>query len=181
MTEQTNCITELLPQRALERAAYLDAYLAEHKKPIGPLHGLPISVKEHIGMKGLDWNGGFVSWVGKVAKDDAHILSILWSAGCVFYVRSTQPQSLMHLETSSNLYGYVEEVRDAGEECCAGLIRDTGSPRILSIRHSQLVVLLVEKVLLLGFEEVAWALEQTLEGQFEVLLRTLVCLPYLGC
>jgi Asp-tRNA(Asn)/Glu-tRNA(Gln) amidotransferase A subunit family amidase len=111
MTEQTNCITELLPQRALERAAYLDAYLAEHKKPIGPLHGLPISVKEHIGMKGLDWNGGFVSWVGKVAKDDAHILSVLWSAGCVFYVRSTQPQSLMHLETSSNLYGYVEEVR----------------------------------------------------------------------
>jgi len=34
---------------------------------------------------------------------------------------------------------------------------------------------------LLGFEGVAWALEQTLEGQFEVLLRTLVCLPYLGC
>lgn len=132
-------------------------------------------------MKGLDWNGGFVSWVGKVAKDDAHILSILWSAGGVFYVRSTQPQSLMHLETSSNLYGYAEEVRDAGEECCAGLIRDTGSPRILSIWHSQLVVLLVEKVLLLGFKGVAWALGQILEGQFEVLLRTMVYLPYLGC
>ncbi|KAE9367152.1 amidase [Stipitochalara longipes BDJ] len=101
----TNCITELLPQRALERAAYLDSYLAEHKKPLGPLHGLPISVKEHIGMKGLDLNGGFVAWVGKVAKKDAHILRILWEAGAVFYVRSTQPQSLMHLETSSNLYG----------------------------------------------------------------------------
>jgi len=35
------------------------------------------------------------------------------------------------------------------------------------------VVLLVEKVLLLGFEGVAWALGQTLEGQFEVLLRTM--------
>jgi amidase len=72
-------------------------------------------VKEHIGMKGLDWNGGFVAWVGRVAEDDAHILSILWAAGCVFYVRSTQPQSLMHLETSSNLYGYVEERRESEE------------------------------------------------------------------
>jgi len=103
--QQTNCVTELLPTRALERAAYLDAYLKEHKKPIGPFHGIPISVKEHIGMKGLDFNAGFVGWVGRVAKKDAHILSILWAAGAVFYVRTTQPQTLMHLETSSNIYG----------------------------------------------------------------------------
>lgn len=57
-------------------------------------------------MKGLDLNGGFVAWAGRVAESDAHILEILWRAGAVFYVRSTQPQSLMHLETSSNLYGY---------------------------------------------------------------------------
>ncbi|KAH7400268.1 amidase signature domain-containing protein [Cadophora sp. MPI-SDFR-AT-0126] len=101
----TNCITELLPQRALDRAAFLDKYLAEHKKPIGPLHGIPISVKEHVGMKGLDLNAGFVAWVGTVAEEDAHILQILWRAGAVFYARTTQPQSLMHLETSSNLYG----------------------------------------------------------------------------
>ena len=43
----TNCITELLPDRAIERAAQLDAYIQEHGKPMGPLHGLPISVKEH--------------------------------------------------------------------------------------------------------------------------------------
>jgi amidase len=61
-------------------------------------------------MKGLDWNGGFVSWVGRVAERDAHILEILYKAGAVFYVRSTQPQSLMHLETSSSIYGHVEEI-----------------------------------------------------------------------
>lgn len=59
-------------------------------------------------MKGLDLNGGFVAWVGRVAESDAHILEILWRAGAVVYVRSTQPQSLMHLETSSNIYGYGE-------------------------------------------------------------------------
>ena len=58
-------------------------------------------------MKDLDHNAGFVAWVGRIAEDDAHILQILWKAGCVFYVRTTQPQSLMHLETSGNIYGCV--------------------------------------------------------------------------
>ncbi|TVY76144.1 putative amidase [Lachnellula suecica] len=101
----TNCITEALPSRALERAKYLDEYLKTNGKPIGPLHGIPISVKEHISMKGLDINAGFICWVGNTAIEDAHILQILWNAGAVFYVRTTQPQTLMHLETSSNLYG----------------------------------------------------------------------------
>ena len=100
-----NCITEVLPERALKRAAELDEYYATHGKPIGPLHGLPISVKEHIAMKGLDLNAGFISWVGNVATDDGLILKLLWNAGCVFYARTTEPQTLMHLETSSNIYG----------------------------------------------------------------------------
>ena len=101
----TNCITELLPERALARAKFCDEYLAQHKKPIGLLHGLPISVKEHIGMKGLDLNAGFVSWVGRVASADATILKLLWTAGAVFYARTTEPQALMHLETDNNIYG----------------------------------------------------------------------------
>lgn len=101
----TNCVTELLPERALARAKSLDDYLAKNGKPIGPLHGLPISVKEHVGMKDLNLNAGFISWCDRTAPGDALILTLLWNAGAVFYVRTTQPQSLMHLETSSNLYG----------------------------------------------------------------------------
>ena len=100
-----NCITELLPERAIARAKFLDEYLSKHGKPIGPLHGLPISVKEHIAMKDLGLNAGFVSWWDQKAEDDALVLKILWHAGCVFYARTTQPQTLMHLETSNNLYG----------------------------------------------------------------------------
>ncbi|MCJ1375386.1 hypothetical protein MMC20_006621 [Loxospora ochrophaea] len=101
----TNCVTELLPEQALARAKALDDYYAEHKRPMGPLAGLPISVKEHICMKGLGANAGFVSWYNVKSDHSAHILEILWNAGCVFYVRTTEPQTLMHLETSSNLYG----------------------------------------------------------------------------
>ncbi|KAI9660313.1 MAG: hypothetical protein M1821_009663 [Bathelium mastoideum] len=100
-----NCVTELLPVRALSRAEYLDKYLAEHGHPIGPLHGLPISVKEHLGIRGLDLNAAFVSRRGENATQTAHILQILHNAGAIFHARTTEPQTLMHLETSSNLYG----------------------------------------------------------------------------
>lgn len=48
---QTNCCHEFFPELALARAQYLDDYLNEHKKPIGPLHGLPISVKDQVRIK----------------------------------------------------------------------------------------------------------------------------------
>lgn len=100
----TNCVTELLTEQATQRAAFLDEHFSKHG-PIGPLHGLPISVKEHISMKGLDLNIGFISWVGRVGIEDALILKLLWNAGAVFHARTTEPQTLMHLETSSNIYG----------------------------------------------------------------------------
>lgn len=62
-------------------------------------------MKEHVEFKDLGVNVGFVSWWDHKAEDDAHILKILWGAGCIFYARTTEPQTLMHLETSSNLYG----------------------------------------------------------------------------
>ncbi|GAB7355844.1 hypothetical protein MBLNU459_g6506t1 [Dothideomycetes sp. NU459] len=101
----TNCVTELLPERALTRAKFLDEYLAKNGEPIGSLHGLPISVKEHVAMKDLNLNAGFISWCDRTAPADALILTLLWNAGAVFYVRTTQPQTLMHLETSSGIYG----------------------------------------------------------------------------
>lgn len=101
----TNCITELLHDSALERAQYLDSYFQEHRRPLGPLHGLPISVKEHIGIEGLRCTTGYVSHWDTIAKEDAHILQLLRDAGAVFHCRTTIPQTMMHLETDSNLYG----------------------------------------------------------------------------
>jgi amidase len=101
----TNCVTELLPTSALSRAAFLDHYLKEHGHPMGPLHGLPISVKEHVAIQGLSLNGGFVAWHDRIADANAHILDVLLDAGAVLYVRTTEPQTLMHLETDNNLYG----------------------------------------------------------------------------
>ena len=39
---------EFFPEQALEQARELDEYFEKHKKPIGPLHGLPISLKDQF-------------------------------------------------------------------------------------------------------------------------------------
>ncbi|CZR69026.1 related to general amidase [Phialocephala subalpina] len=97
----TNCITELLPEKAIERAKYLDSL----PELAGPLHGLPISIKEHHGMKDALTNGGFVAWIGSEQVGPCSVQEVLWEAGAVFYARTTQPQAVMHLETSTNIYG----------------------------------------------------------------------------
>ncbi|PYI07558.1 amidase [Aspergillus sclerotiicarbonarius CBS 121057] len=103
--ELVNCITELLPDEALQRAQQLDDYFQAHGKPIGPLHGLPISVKEHMAMKDKTHDAGWCAWAERRAEENSHILDILWNAGAVFYARTTQPQALMQLETDNNLTG----------------------------------------------------------------------------
>lgn len=42
---QTNCLTEIFVERALERAKELDDILRDTGKVVGPLHGLPVSLK----------------------------------------------------------------------------------------------------------------------------------------
>ncbi|CAG9981830.1 unnamed protein product [Clonostachys byssicola] len=100
-----NCVTELLPQAALKRAKWLDNYYKEHGRTIGPLHGLPISVKEHISLKGWEVNFSFVARIGTIVDTDGLALKAMCDAGAIPFARTTQPQTLMHLETSSTIYG----------------------------------------------------------------------------
>ncbi|KAB8231082.1 amidase signature domain-containing protein [Aspergillus alliaceus] len=100
-----NFATEFMAEKAIVRARELDAYYKRTGKLVGPLHGVPISVKEHIGIKDLTCNAGYVAWVNDIAPEDALILQCLHKAGAIFHVRTNQPQSLMHLCCSNNLTG----------------------------------------------------------------------------
>lgn len=50
----TTCLTEILFNDAFADAIKLDHILATTGKPVGPLHGLPVSVKDCVGIKGVD-------------------------------------------------------------------------------------------------------------------------------
>ncbi|CAF3762672.1 unnamed protein product, partial [Rotaria magnacalcarata] len=101
----TNCVIEFLDEEAINRAIHLDEEFKRRGGPIGPLHGLPISVKHMVTMRNRRNNAGWMKWIDRIGEDDAIILKILYEAGAIFYVRTTEPQSLMQLECNSPIYG----------------------------------------------------------------------------
>ena len=90
-----NCLTEIFVERALARAAELDDALKKTGKVIGPLHGLPISLKDQLCIKGLETTMGYVSWIGNYAEKNAVLVDILEACGAVPFVRTNVPQTLM--------------------------------------------------------------------------------------
>ncbi|CRG84584.1 hypothetical protein PISL3812_01849 [Talaromyces islandicus] len=101
----TCCLTQWFMEEAVEQAKKLDLYLAENGKTVGPLHGVPISIKDHIPIAGSFSSLGCYSTIVK-DEADSQMVGILRNAGAVFYCKTNQPQTLMHLESDS-IWGRV--------------------------------------------------------------------------
>ncbi|KAH3670675.1 hypothetical protein OGAPHI_001190 [Ogataea philodendri] len=100
-----NCAMELFIDEGLERAKELDEYYQKTGKTVGPLHGLPISIKEHYAYKDKVTHAGYVGLIENVTTEWSHSAKLLLDAGAVFYIRTTEPQSLMHLCSRNNITG----------------------------------------------------------------------------
>ncbi|GEQ67913.1 hypothetical protein JCM33374_g1579 [Metschnikowia sp. JCM 33374] len=74
----TNCLSEVFFDAALKQAEALDTYQEENGKTIGPLHGLPIAMKDNFNIKGQATTVGIVSFSFKPEKVDP---TLLLSAG----------------------------------------------------------------------------------------------------
>ncbi|GAB1195066.1 hypothetical protein APSETT444_004320 [Aspergillus pseudonomiae] len=111
-----NCLHEVFFDAAIEDAKRLDAYFAEHKKPIGPLHGLPISLKDQFHVKGVETTMGYIGWIGTFQgkKDDprrgtfeSELVKELRNLGAVLYCKTSVPATLMTGETVNNIISYT--------------------------------------------------------------------------
>ncbi|KAI9158302.1 amidase-6 [Paramyrothecium foliicola] len=107
-----NCNLEFFPDMALTRAKELDDYYSTNKKTVGPLHGLPISLKDQFRIKGLETTMGYVDWIGKYETSDSILVTLLYKAGAVLYVKTSVPQSLMVCETINNITGRTVNPRN---------------------------------------------------------------------
>jgi len=76
----TACLTDFFLDEGIARAKELDEYLEREGKVVGPLHGLPISIKDHIPIKGRWGSGGFLSNT-EISKDDCDMTRILRGLG----------------------------------------------------------------------------------------------------
>jgi amidase len=80
-----------------------DALLRD--ETLGPLHGVPVSIKSSIEVAGLRCEAGTKLRAGFVASHDAPLVARLRKAGAIILGNTNTPELLMAWETDNLLYG----------------------------------------------------------------------------
>jgi amidase len=88
-------LTEVLFEEAIKRARILDRFYEVSGKVIGPLHGIPITLKDQFNVKGVDTTLGYVGMALKPSLDDAAVVKILQDLGALVIAKTNLPQSIM--------------------------------------------------------------------------------------
>lgn len=111
-----NCLHETFFDAALASAKTLDEYYARNKKTIGPLHGVPVSLKDQFHVENVETTMGYVGWIGtfegvvddpRKGKYESEMVRELRALGAVLYCKTSVPHTLMSGETVNNIIGYT--------------------------------------------------------------------------
>jgi amidase len=114
--EQTHCLHEIFFDAAISSAKALDAHFSQHGTTIGPLHGVPVSLKDQFHVKDVETTMGYVGWTGtfegkkgtgKEKVFESEMVKMLRNAGAVLYCKTSVPHTLMSGETVNNIIGYT--------------------------------------------------------------------------
>jgi len=101
-----NCLTETFFDEAIQRGEYLDKYLAENGRPVGPLHGIPISLKDPFNYVGAASTIGLIAYLDRpVAQENSPLVDILLELGAILYCKTNVPQTMMTADSDNNIFG----------------------------------------------------------------------------
>jgi hypothetical protein len=98
VNQELNAVT-CWNEHALEEAAAMDAHLAT-QPPLGPFHGVPITVKDHIAVEGLLQTFCLAAFATHVAVADAPVVQRLKAAGAIVIAKTTMPPLGLAFDTS---------------------------------------------------------------------------------
>ncbi|KAK0371726.1 hypothetical protein CLIM01_10932 [Colletotrichum limetticola] len=102
----TSCLTEIFFEEGIERARWLDRQLRETGKVVGPLHGLPISLKDSLHVDGHFASVGYVAFLKQDRpKGNAALVKLILDAGAVLYCKTNIPQTMMTCDSENNIFG----------------------------------------------------------------------------
>jgi Asp-tRNA(Asn)/Glu-tRNA(Gln) amidotransferase A subunit family amidase len=104
LNPKLNAFVQVDADGALRQARAAEDAVARGEK-LGPLHGVPVSIKSSIEVNGLRCEAGTKLRAGFVAKQDAPLVSRLRKAGAIILGTTNAPELLMAWETDNLLYG----------------------------------------------------------------------------
>ena len=108
-----NAIVTLDEERALQRAKEADAALARGEM-WGPLHGVPVTIKDAFETAGLRTTSSFPPLAHYVPKQDATIVARLRAAGAIILGKTNMPILTVDIQTNSPLFGRANNPWDLG-------------------------------------------------------------------
>lgn len=100
-----NMLTEIMFADAIKRAEELDDILKRTGKPVGPLHGIPMTFKECFHFKGYDSTNGYMSRVFQPADQTSPLPELLQAAGAVVISKTNVPHTMLVAESHNNVFG----------------------------------------------------------------------------
>jgi amidase len=106
-----NAIVQLTAETALEQARESDKALARGEIK-GPLHGVPITIKDSLDTAGVITTGGTKGRSSYVPKQDATVVTRLRSAGAILLGKTNLPEICFSPETDNLVYGRTNNPYD---------------------------------------------------------------------
>lgn len=102
--DDLNAIVIPLFEQARRDAKRADSDLRQGKL-LGPLHGVPMTIKEQLQVADTDTTVGLTAYTNQPCFSDGPLVSRLRQAGAIFLGKTNVPQLLSSWETDSALYG----------------------------------------------------------------------------
>ena len=91
--------------RALEEADAFDAYVKEHHALCGPLHGIPVMLKDNFNTTDMPTTAGSIALEGWVPDKDAFVTKKLREAGALILAKTNLHEFAIWGETISSVMG----------------------------------------------------------------------------
>ena len=128
-----NAVVCLCAERALDEARRADTALA-HGDATGPLHGVPMTLKDSLDTEGVVTTGGTTGRRDFVPERDATVTARLRNAGAILLGKTNTPELTWSGETTNDIYGRtnnpfdLERTPGGSSGGAAAIVSACGSP-----------------------------------------------------
>lgn len=113
---QLNAVVIDLSEQALAQAAKADD-MVQSGVGLGQLHGVPITIKVNVDVKGQPNSNGIRALANFIAPDDSPVVRNLKKAGAIIFGITNTPEFSMRMMTDNPLYGLTKNPWNAQFTC----------------------------------------------------------------
>ena len=106
-----NAAVQICGERAIQEAEDCDKLLSQQTL-LGPLHGIPMTIKDSLDTEGVISTGGTAGRRDYIPDQDATIVHRLRQAGAILLAKTNTPELTLSGETNNEIYGRTSNPYD---------------------------------------------------------------------